>query len=747
MATNFQYVPSSGDLSGKAFEEQTEAAFNELGASIDHSDGLAQEALGAAQRAEGVANQALGQVQVAVTAANAAQGSAAAAQSLASSANAAALDAQKKATEAQTTANVTLKTANDAFSAATNAETIAESLKGRVGTIEGQIPSLEGGIAYAEAQAQRAMGIYTNTPAAEWDDPENPVTPIQFDANDHYNWPEKILLVRPDDPGLDLPPLNVPVELTLPVWLRVEIDDQTTVATQTMWDSAGRFVFRRTATVDDSDPDNPPVVTWSDPSAGSTLTYDLAGATLTRTIGGTTAVARSLFPAGAVFVLNTTLIFGPQGSIGVYAGDADSATINVVTKCISPIGSDEPTQLGNVSAHADLPLTVTGAETVFGRAPAIDDYARVLADENHDGHTYEYYITAIDESGNITWGNEIAINTTDYQAQTSASDSGRILTGGATVGTFGQSLGLDSAPTSGSANLLDSDAVYRATRLSALGAAPASITLADNAGSDVLPDIANGTTTSKIQRMRDNLKSLFNKTAAVFGLGGTPSIQAFGDAANEGSGVTAARYDHKHKMPAAPTTISGNAGTATRWQTARKFAVNLAAGITDWNGTGWASVDGSGAVQVPVGGVLQLANGGTGATTAAAARTALGITSGSGIYNTREVITASGNYTPTVTGWAKVTAIGRGGRGGTGGLRSIIGGLGTSGGGGGGGAAGDVTEAFLFLTVGTPINVIVGYNVSFGPIEAMAGVDGLNASEYTKGGKGGKNVNGSGGSG
>lgn len=44
---------------------------------------------------------------------------------------------------------------------------------------------------------------------------------------------------------------------------------------------------------------------------------------------------------------------------------------------------------------------------------------------------------------------------------------------------------------------------------------------------------------------------------------GTPSTQAFGDAAATGTGPAAAMTDHKHAMMAAPTSVSGNAGTVT----------------------------------------------------------------------------------------------------------------------------------------------------------------------------------------
>lgn len=71
------------------------------------------------------------------------------------------------------------------------------------------------------------------------------------------------------------------------------------------------------------------------------------------------------------------------------------------------------------------------------------------------------------------------------------------------------------------------------------------------------------------------------------------------------------------KLPAAPTTVSGNAGTATKLATARTIRTNLAS-------TSTASFDGSANITPGVTGTLPLANGGTGATSASAALTNLG---------------------------------------------------------------------------------------------------------------------------
>ena len=106
--------------------------------------------------------------------------------------------------------------------------------------------------------------------------------------------------------------------------------------------------------------------------------------------------------------------------------------------------------------------------------------------------------------------------------------------------------------------------------------------------------------------------------------------------------------DESGKIPAnkLPPEFSGTAATADKLKTARAIRTNLAS-------TAAASFNGSANVTPGVTGTLPITNGGTGATTAAAARTKLGAAAKPIVVNV--ILTASGwtgtsaPYTQTVT--------------------------------------------------------------------------------------------------
>ena len=112
--------------------------------------------------------------------------------------------------------------------------------------------------------------------------------------------------------------------------------------------------------------------------------------------------------------------------------------------------------------------------------------------------------------------------------------------------------------------------------------------------------------------------------------GGTFTIPSF---TVDAKGRVTKSAQYTITLPSAPTTITGNASTATTLQTPRTITANLG------SATG-TSFDGSANVNIGVTGTLSVANGGTGASSPAEALTALG-----GLSNTGG--TVSGNLTVT----------------------------------------------------------------------------------------------------
>jgi len=188
----------------------------------------------------------------------------------------------------------------------------------------------------------------------------------------------------------------------------------------------------------------------------------ITGDLLTRAINGTTQIARSLLPSGAVLVQNKTLLGDAEGAVGLYTGDATPSVIIVRTLTVSPVYGYEGVLLGVVATFAALPPDVASAETLFGATPVVTDWVRIMSDEGPDGNnaTTERDIIDIGPGGAITYGVPIPLNTADYQEQTTTADAGLVLTGGADAGTFGTSLDVDTVPTQSSSNLITSGAVW-----------------------------------------------------------------------------------------------------------------------------------------------------------------------------------------------------------------------------------------------------------------------------------------------
>ena len=125
----------------------------------------------------------------------------------------------------------------------------------------------------------------------------------------------------------------------------------------------------------------------------------------------------------------------------------------------------------------------------------------------------------------------------------------------------------------------------------------------------------------------------------------SPNAPVVAGTASAGSANTVARSDHIHP---AQTSVSGNAGTATKLETGRTIRINLSS-------TSYATFDGSANVTPGVTGILPIARGGTGSTTATSALKALGgaktVTYTVSITNSWTAYSGGGYYkTVTVSG-------------------------------------------------------------------------------------------------
>ena len=268
-----------------------------------------------------------------------------------------------------------------------------------------------------------------------------------------------------------------------------------------------------------------------------------AGDLLTRVIGGSTPIQKNLFPVNEEFPVGK-LVSDTNGTIGKVTGEIDGATVEIETLSTSPIGADEPTLLGTVATVADLPTVMSDAETLFGRTPDIDDYAIVLS--HIGGLTYEFYVIDISSVTDpvITWGNERPLNTGDFQRQSDAGMSGKVLTGGA-PGTFGTPVAIDTKPTEDSQNLVASGGVYNA--------------LADKLGNDAIL-LENGTDLNLLTK-----QGFYYSTAA-----NTPSLINLPIDINSGIFVMVEAYSGANVAKQTLSTVVGAGtfgGSITWWRT------------------------------------------------------------------------------------------------------------------------------------------------------------------------------------
>lgn len=136
----------------------------------------------------------------------------------------------------------------------------------------------------------------------------------------------------------------------------------------------------------------------------------------------------------ANLVVGETLVYDGVGSVGVITKDNGNGTYQVTTMTTSP-GSRHGVRLGSVNTVADLPATCAAAEAMGWQTPQLGDFAYVTT--GGAGDVVSEYLITTDTDCNLTWTFSHSFNAGDYQAQSTTSMSGMILTGGAVQGTFG----------------------------------------------------------------------------------------------------------------------------------------------------------------------------------------------------------------------------------------------------------------------------------------------------------------------
>ena len=272
MTTNFHYVPATPDpISGKAVLEQTEGAFNELGATIETTNERAETALSVANTALSTAGNALETAEDAVGKSQEALNATAVLDGRVTIAEGVAADAADRADTAYDMAAVAGSKADAATENAENALTKAEQAIDTANTALDSATTAESNAASAMERASSIPVRYTLTDTDE--------TPV--DLNDSYV--EKTLLYL-----IGSRIANAPADASFPAWFSAEVNSRKTAVIQTLRPHNDGKVWTRTASVEwsvteepeeglEDDPQAPPaepveavpVIVWSPWSTGS----------------------------------------------------------------------------------------------------------------------------------------------------------------------------------------------------------------------------------------------------------------------------------------------------------------------------------------------------------------------------------------------------------------------------------------------------------------------------------------------
>ena len=644
----FRYLPFEGALPGLYFQQQTEDAINDIGNVAYATEQVADEALKIAQQAYNIALAALETANNALAAAQTAQQTAdtalniannalsvgtaaataaAAAQKRADEAYDLADAAQKAADAAQNTADAAQKAANSAANDATNALTKAED-------------------ALTKIEQLSVLNYYNNLTEAT-------------DVNtlvDIHRW----YLQASNNP-------NAPE--TNPGFLNVDNDHNDSVCKQ-LWVSktTGAIYNRFGQIVENSDPAT--VSSWSEWYKLATKA-DIDGTTtdLTKKI---TTVANNLATHEADFnnphkvtaeQLGLTTVYQYKGSVATYA---DLPTTGQKVGDVWNVETADPDH--GIKAGDNVAWDGAQWDTLGGNHD-LSGYAQLNSANTFTAlNTFRANIivsngTAAGSQGQVIFGVKPSKATVQTNIISSTTGALNYIATENTGHYFriGNNVAVTSITTNESETAIFSHNAFEFARITNVGVAKwlgnantatkletartingvsfdgtANITIAD---STKLP-IAGGTMTGDLTLKGNPTADLMAATKkyvddSVASAGGGDVLAAGNNSftgANTfqqnltavggitfASGTTTLAWKNATQTVATinASTYTGNSATATKLATARTITANLASSTA-------GSFDGSANITVGVTGTLPIANGGTGATTAAAARTALG---------------------------------------------------------------------------------------------------------------------------
>jgi hypothetical protein len=159
---------------------------------------------------------------------------------------------------------------------------------------------------------------------------------------------------------------------------------------------------------------------------------------LSKILNGTTEVPFIQLDMPPPYATGRTLVKDIYGTLGTVTVVQESYVV-VTTVTTSFIGSSIPILLGNITVRGLLPLKQSDSVTVFNREASVGDRCRIITDDQFGGATTEIYVLAVGTETDpvLTWGNELILNTSDYQLAAPASLAGFVPTMGAVPGTWG----------------------------------------------------------------------------------------------------------------------------------------------------------------------------------------------------------------------------------------------------------------------------------------------------------------------